>query len=248
MPSCRLILLAAMLMLPPVAGRAAAPAIPLEMGAVRPALSHVLELLRAAQERGALPRLSDPAVGPSFQAILDPRLVAPGRAFAKSELAVLSFLCATAGKIVHDYLSFRSHGHPDLAKPGNSLLYQPEIAAGADFWLRCEAVVIEGVATVVAALPPEQLNDAVTVDFEQLRDNAFRNVWSMLELIREGSLRGSSVDRLAASLRESGPRFVAAFPPQERRQLAAVVRDVLPHVGMPARTDMEAFIAMLTTP
>ncbi|WP_439573618.1 hypothetical protein [Phreatobacter sp.] len=208
----------------------------------------VSELVMAAQERGTLPRLSDPVAQAAFHAILDPRLVAPGRTFAKDELDALSPLCVKAGQIVFDYLTFRSRGHPDLAKPGNALLYQPEIATGVEFWLRCDAVLMAGIAGIVRQMPPEQMNDGVNVDFQDLRQSAFRNLSAVLHMVREGYLRGGSVGRLAVALCESAPRFIAAFPAEEREEIAGVVRQTLPYAGTSASADFEAFVTVLTAP
>ncbi|WP_439573619.1 hypothetical protein [Phreatobacter sp.] len=242
-----MLLLAALVTVMPAFATAVAarPAAGPDPRVLQEAISRFMQLSAEAERNGTLPRLSDREAWPILQSLWDRRIVAPDQTFDRERVLALAPFCVTGGQVVARYVTFRTRGFNDPAAAGNLALFQPEIATGMDFTLRCSIVLLEWGASHFRNLPPERLTDRARVDFDDLRRQVTDSIIGALGLIRERRFHPGSATRIARALRESTPRLVASLEVSDRTALAAFARDALPSAGPLAEADLEAFIAAL---
>lgn len=215
--------------------------------AARQARHQFEELAGQAEQRGTLPRLTDPVAGPVLRAIWNAGLVVPGRRFTRGQGLALAGLCQAGGLTVARYVTFRARDFDDPAVAGNFLMFQTEIAEGMDFTLRCSVAMLDVSSDFMRNIPPERLTDAIKADVDEVRQGVVQNLSGALRLVREGYLRAAAIARLAGTLRENAERLARNLPEGERRDLAVLARSLVAKAG-PSSADLEAFAKAMDAP
>jgi hypothetical protein len=205
------------------------------------------ELISDAERRGTLPRLRDDAARAVLLTVWDVGQVGVGREFTPAEILALSPVCAAGREVLDRYWTFRTRGYDDPAVAGNALMFQPEIARGTEFLLRCNALQVAGLAIMMRTEPPEGMHQ-VRGEYDRVRTAAMVNIAKAMLMIHGGYLRGDSVDRVALALNESAPRLLTELSVAERTEIAGFVHLAALHAESGARADLETFAAALAAP
>lgn len=208
-------------------------------------VASVETLIKASQDKPALPRLADPVDGKVLDDVWNEPAILGKAPYTGADIPALLGIVQKQARILQIYTQFSpDRKPPDLA--GNASTYQDELTRSHVFTLKAIAAALQAMTDFDAHLRPEDRTEARLQGLRQMRAGLLEIATGAARALGGPALKPQNQLLIARAFADNTASIVGGLAPANRQALAAALQAADPVLKGDAKKPVADFVKAAT--